>query len=448
MNPEVALFHCLVRKELRELFLGRALYAMFLVLAALTGASFLQALNLYGEASRAAANAPELARNLSPFDGVMVPTFGATYLVTTLLWPFVVIRQLGGDIQSGAIKLWLQLPARPVSILFSKLLALAAAWLLAVAIPVSAAVIWRGESGHVAGLELLGLVAGHTLYAAVVACLSLAVVAWAGSASVASLLVLAATLGSWTLDFSGAGQARGLGRMASLSLTGILRPWEDGIFWARNLGVCVVVCSGLIAFADAGLWPGRRLRQRLGQAMVTALVSLPLAALAAQLRFSRDLTENRKNSFAPEEEAALSRLDQEIRIDVHLSPEDPRYHDFERSVLSKLRRVAPRIRMRLFATSAGTFGPGEDERYGEIRYHYAGRMDMSRSTSPREVLPILWALSGTEPPLPRPSDYSGYPLVAPGRVAGPWFFGLLPTIIALGASWRHWPRRLFLKEKQ
>jgi hypothetical protein len=125
-----------------------------------------------------------------------------------------------------------------------------------------------------------------------------------------------------------------------------------------------------------------------------------------------------------------------LAVTVHLAPEDPRYTDLQRNVLAKLERVLPKMSVGLaggrqsFAANAG------DERYGEVEYVYGGRSDISRSTSPREILPMLYGLAGVRPPTPAPgADYPGYPLVAPGEVALLWFFGGLPFCIAL-VWWR------------
>ena len=94
----------------------------------LTGYSYIQAAHLYAEASRSAAHAPELARGLSPLDGILVPTMGALYLVVTLLYPFVVIRTVSAEKQSGALKLILQLPYSTSALLAAKLVAVVVAW--------------------------------------------------------------------------------------------------------------------------------------------------------------------------------------------------------------------------------------------------------------------------------------------------------------------------------
>jgi hypothetical protein len=77
-----------------------------------------------------------------------------------------------------------------------------------------------------------------------------------------------------------------------------------------------------------------------------------------------------------------------------------------------------------------------DDAYGEIEYVYGNRSDMSRSTSPREILPLLYALANTQPPTPgSATEYPGYPLVASADASWLWFLGGLPLLIALGWLW-------------
>ena len=99
-------------KEIREVLSGRALWTMLLFLCPLVGYSFFQAASLYGEASASARESPLLASGLSPLDGVLVPSFGALYLGITLLFPFVAIRTLGHEKETGALRLLVQLPYR------------------------------------------------------------------------------------------------------------------------------------------------------------------------------------------------------------------------------------------------------------------------------------------------------------------------------------------------
>src|SRR5476649_793308 len=151
----------LFTKELWEIVGGRALWTMLLMLCPLVGYSFYQAVSLYGEASAGVQQSPVLATGLSPFDGVIVPTLGAFYVAVTLLFPFVAIRVLGHEKESGALRLLIQLPYRPETLIATKLVAVTAAWLLAAVPALSALVIWAMLGGHLYSLETLNLVLGH-----------------------------------------------------------------------------------------------------------------------------------------------------------------------------------------------------------------------------------------------------------------------------------------------
>ena len=111
----------LFAKELREIITGRALWTLLLLACPLVGYSFFQAMSLYSEASAEAANSPVLATGLSPLDGILVPTFGSFYVAVTLLFPFVAIRVLGQERESGALRLLVQLPYSALTLILAKL---------------------------------------------------------------------------------------------------------------------------------------------------------------------------------------------------------------------------------------------------------------------------------------------------------------------------------------
>src|ERR1700716_1817856 len=141
----------LLVKELWEILGGRALWTMLLLMCPLIGYSFFQAISLYGEASAAGLQSPVLASSLSPLDGVLVPTFGAFYVAVTLLFPFVAIRVLGHEKETGALRLLVQLPYGSGTLIAAKLAAVLAAWLLASLPVLSALAIWRALRGPMAG---------------------------------------------------------------------------------------------------------------------------------------------------------------------------------------------------------------------------------------------------------------------------------------------------------
>src|SRR5258708_33788115 len=96
----------------------------------------------------------------------------------------------------------------------------------------------------------------------------------------------------------------------------------------------------------------------------------------------------------------------------------------------------PHVTIRLATSGQSMVGSASDDAYGEAEYSYDGRSDKSRSTSHREILPLIYALAGR--PIPKPvagEDYPGYPLVADASAALAWVFGGLPLLIVI-AWWR------------
>ena len=426
----------LLVKELWEILSGRALWTMLFLMCPLIGYSFFQAISLYGEASAAGLLSPVLASSLSPLDGVLVPTLGASYVAVTLLFPFVAIRVLSQEKESGALRLLVQLPYRSSTLIAAKLAAVLAAWVLSSVPAFSALAIWRLLGGHLSAPETLNLLFGHLLYGLLVGAIALFAASVSESAATAAIVTLAFTIGSWVLDFTVAGHPGLLEWIARLSLTQVLRTFEQGLLSAGLVvGIGTAVC-GFAALATVWLPPGVHVRNKLVRSIVCVLVAAIVLGLATQIRVSIDVTEDQRNSFPAADQRALAKLAEPLVVTVHLAPEDPRYADLQRNVLAKLERVLPHVSIRLaggrqsLATNAG------DDSYGEVEYTYDGRSDISRSSSPREILPLLYGLAGVKPPAPAPGgDYPGYPLVANGQVALLWFFCGLPLFIAL-AWWR------------
>src|SRR6266446_1770882 len=192
----------LLTKELWDVASGRALWTMLLILCPLVGYSLVQAIALYSEASVAALQSPTLASGLSPLDGVLVPTCGAFYVAVTLLFPFVAIRALGLEKESGALRLLVQMPYRSSTLITAKLAAVLAAWVLSSVPAFSALAIWRMLDGHLSAPETLNLLFGHLLYGLLVGAIALFAASVSESAATAAIITLAFTIGSWVLDFT------------------------------------------------------------------------------------------------------------------------------------------------------------------------------------------------------------------------------------------------------
>jgi len=440
----------LFAKELREILSGRALWTLLLLACPLVGYSFFQAISLYAEASAAAANSPVLATSLSPLDGILVPTFGSFYVAVTLLFPFVAIRVLGEEKQTGALRLLVQLPYHSATLVWVKLAAVFFAWLLC-AIPVlSSAVIWWIAGGHLSAAEIVTLFLGHLLYGLLIGAVALFAASITESSATAAIVTLAFTIGSWVLDFTIAGRPGWLEWLAHLSLTQFIRTFEQGLLSGSLVAGAVVAVCTFAALATVWLPPGIAVRQKLMRSAVCVGAAAVTLVVVAQIKASIDVTEDRRNSFALADAKQLAGLAEPLAITVHLAPEDPRYVDLQRNVLAKLERVMPRISIRLAAGRQSLASSAGDEAYGEIEYRYGARSDTSRSTSPREILPLIYELAGVPRPAPIPSaEFPGYPFVLDGAFAVLWFVVILPILIVL-AWWRS--RRLpsgnpmFLKE--
>lgn len=423
----------LLAKELAEIVSGRALWTMLLLVCPLVGYSFLQAVSLYGEASAAAAQSPAAASSLSPLDGILVPTFGALYVAVTLLFPFVAIRVLGQEMESGALRLLVQLPYRSATLVFAKLVAVVAAW-TAVSLPaLSALAIWTMMGGHVSAPETLNLLFGHLLYGLLVGAIALAAATLTESSATAAIVALAVTIGSWVIDFTFAGRSGVSGWLAQISLTQALRPFEQGLLSTGRVFGIMAVVWGLATLSGIWLPPGIATRTKIVRSVPCVLLTMGALLGASQIRTSLDVSEDRRNSFAVADQRLLATLRLPLVVTVDLVPEDPRYVDLQRNVLGKLERAMPSVSIVLAGRQ--DFAASSDA-YGQVKYAYDGRSDVSRSTSPREILPLLYALADTQPPAAtQGGEYPGYPLIANADAALPWFFGGLPLLIVL-AWWR------------
>jgi hypothetical protein len=416
---------------------------MLLLLCPLIGYSFVQAVSLYSEASVSALQSPVLARGLSPLDGVLVPSLGAWYVGTTLLFPFVAIRVLSQEKESGALRLLVQLPYRSATLVAAKLTAVLAAWGLASLPALSALGIWGLLGGHVSPPETLTLLVGHLGYGLLIGAMALFAASLADSAATAAIITLAFTIGSWVLDFTVAGRPGVLAWVAGLSLTQTLRPFEQGLLEVRLVVGIAAAIGGFAAFAAVWLPPGVPVRAKLARALGCILVTGIILALATQIRTALDVTEDQRNSFPPADQWALAQLTQPLVVTVHLVPEDPRYADLQREVLAKLARALPHVTIRLASGRHTLTSSTEDEAYGEVQYAYGARVAISRSTSPGEVLPLLYGLAQVPVPTATAADeYPGYPCVANAQAALLWFCGGLPLVIGLTWWWTRRPPRI------
>ena len=432
MLSRSALLFC---KEWRELLSSRSWWLLLLVVGPLTGQGFISAVNLYAEASGIGGGPAALPQGLTPLDGILVPTFGAYELAVTLLFPFIAIRLLSAEKESGAWKLSLQFPTGSGGQVAAKVLALATGWLGAWLPGVLAVVLWKSYGGHLHWPETLNLVLGHWLRMLISGGVAIAAAALAESAASAAIVTLTFTLGTWALDFIATGRGGWLAAVAAYTPTAALRSFEHGLLKLST--VFVMLALSIAGFAIAAVWldGGLGIRTRLVRVLVVVLSATGVVWLGSFAHTSPDVSEDRRNSFPRADEIALRQIHEPLRITINLAAEDPRLMDYERGILTKLKRILPRVEVEMVAQSRTGLFEEQEEHYGEIWYELGGRRMMSRSTTVPIVLEELYQLAHLNPPAPADEDaFPGYPLAASPRGARLIFYLLWP-LAALSTWW-------------
>lgn len=426
-------FCWLLEKEGRELLVSRSWWSLLLAMGPLVGVSFISAVRTYAEVSGLNGTAAGVGEALSPLTGVWGPTFSACELAAVFLLPFVAIRQVAGDRQSGALKLELQQGMSPLARMAAKALILLAGWLIAMLPALSAILLWRSYGGSVYAPEMATLVGGHLLNAGLTIALGAAAASLAEHPSTAAIITLGATVGTWILNFFGAIQGGWWERAAEYTPAALVAEFQHGLVRLDTVLTALVLIAAGLGLAALWMRLGVAVKRRVSESL--ALGGLAAAAIFACTfcRPSWDTSENRGNSFPHTDERALRQIHAPLRIVAHLAAEDPRRSDLEHRALSKLRRAMPNVEVRyVAATSIGLFEQ-TSAGYGEIWYSLGGRSEMSRATTAESVLETIYSLAGLAPPKEdEDAVFRGHPLAAPPTGAGTLFYGLWPGLTLAG----------------
>jgi hypothetical protein len=429
-------FLWLLEKEWRELLASRAWWVMLLLIGPLVGVSFIGAVRTYAEVSGlngTASSAIGAGDAFSPLVGVWAPTFSACELAAAFLLPFVGIRLVSGDKQSGALKIELQHSMSALSRIAAKALVLLAGWSLTSAAPLAAIVLWKAYGGSVYAPELVTIAFGHVLNAGLTIALAAAMASLTNHPSTAAILTLSVTVGTWILNFIAAVQGGVWERAAGYTPTAMVAEFQHGL--VRLDVVLIALALILTGLALAALWMrlGVPVRRRTYESVALAAGTIAVVVACTFATPSWDASENRMNSFSEADEAALTSIHAPLHIEAHLAPEDPRRVDLERRALSKLRRVLPKTQVQyVSATSIGLFEQSAPH-YGEIWYDLGGRREMSRLTTAEGVLETVYALAGIKPPVESDEEiFRGHPLAAQPKGAAAVFYGIWPAVIVAG----------------
>jgi ABC-2 type transport system permease protein len=424
----------LLEKEARELLASRAWWVLLVVMGPLVGFAFIGSVRTYAEASGLNGTAAGVGEAFSPLIGIWAPTFSACELAAVFLLPFVAIRLVAGDRQSGALKLESQQSLSPVVRVAVKALVLLAGWVIASMPAAVAIVLWRSYGGSIYGPEIATVVAGHLMNAGLTIGLAAATASMTEHPSTAAIVTLSVTVGTWILSFIAAVQGGIWERLARYTPTAMVAEFQHGLVRLDVvIAALALIASGL---GLAAIWVrlGAPVGRRIGESLCVAIMTAVVVAAGASATASWDLSESRANSFPAADERALSAIREPISIEVHLAPEDPRRVDLERHVLAKLRRVRPDLHVRyVSATSIGLFEQTSGG-YGEIWYDIGGRKSAGRSVTTEAVLETLYSLAGTPPPAADDEGvFRGHPLVTRATGAAAVFYLLWPALLVSAA---------------
>jgi ABC-2 type transport system permease protein len=422
-------FLWLLNKECRELIVSRAWWVLLLGMGPLVGMSFIGAVRTYAEVSGFNGTSAGVGEALSPLTGVWAPTFSACELAAVFLLPFVAIRQVAGDRQSGALKLELQQGVSALPRVAAKALVLLAGWLVAMLPALSAILLWKSYGGSVYAPEVSTLAVGHVLNAGLTIGLAAATSSIAEHPSTAAILTLGVTVGTWIVNFFGAIQGGWWERAASYTPAAMVAEFQHGLWRLDTTLIALALMVAGLGVAAVWMRLGIDVSRRGYESIGIGVLAAGSIFACTFLTASWDTSESRSNSFSEADEQALRQIQAPLRIEAHLAPEDPRRLDLEHRALSKLRRVMPRLRVEyVSATSIGLFEqtrPG----YGEIWFDLNGRRTMSRMTTAEGVLEAIYSLAGVAPPAETDEAvFRGHPLAVPAKGAGAVFYGLWPSL--------------------
>ena len=423
----------LLDKEWRELLSSRAWWVMLVLIGPLVGVSFISAVSTYAELSGLNGTSAGVGQAFSPLIGVWAPTFSACELVAAFLFPFVGIRLVAGDRQSGALKLELQHPMPPLVRIAVKAAVLLAGWVIATAAPVLAVLMWRHYGGSIYPPELGAVIVGHLLNAGLTVALAAATASITEHPSTAAILTLAVTVGTWIINFVAAVHGGIWAQIAEYTPTAMVAEFQHGLIRLDVVLIATVLIATGLMLAAIWIRLGVAVRRRVHESIALAAAAIALMMLGSFAYPSWDVSEARINSFSEPQEEALKGIHGPLAIEAYLAPEDPRRVDLENKAIAKLRRVFPRLQVHYVSrTSTGLFEQTADH-YGEIWYEAGGRKVMSRSTTADGVLEAIFSLAGVTPPDETDEMFGGHPLAVPPRGATALFYGIWPaTMLAAG----------------
>src|SRR5207245_10563812 len=124
----------------------------------------------------------------------------------------------------------------------------------------------------------------------------------------------------------------GSSQLAGLSLTALLRPFEQGLLSIPAVLCMLIATVGFLALAASWLPPGVLLARRVKGSVLIVVGAAIVIAVAAQAKTVVDVTPDRRNSFPLPDEQLLGQLSERLLVTVHMTSSAPRLTGLDRKV--------------------------------------------------------------------------------------------------------------------
>jgi hypothetical protein len=316
-------------------------------------------------------------------EGALAGVFGALLASVAIVFPLVAARAFARDRESGADVLLAQLGHRALPMLFARLVALMAGFLLFAAPALSAAAVLRLGGAEV-DLAVASALLGHALYALFVCGAAAVAAGLTRGVAAARLATLVVVAGLWLHERAG-------GKGGAFLPSAAVGVFERGVIDGRD--VLALLAGGLgLCVAGIALQGRAPLERRALRAGLALLVTAGLTLAASQVRRSWDVTSDRRSSLAPAAEASLALVGDPIRATVGVRADDPSFARLQREVLLPLARAS---RLRVVHDE----GVAPDD----VVWQVGGRTKTSRISGPgggnaEQMVPLVLELAGVKAP--------------------------------------------------
>jgi len=269
-------FLVLLGKEWRELLVSRPWWVLLLAMGPLVGVSFISAARTYAEVSGLNGTSVGVGEAFSPLVGIWAPTFSACEIAAVFMLPFVAIRLVAGDRQSGALKLEMQHPMSAFVRISAKAAVLFAGWIVASLAPAAAVLLWKTYGGSIYIPELASVIAGHFLNAGLTIALAAAAASLTEHPATAAIVTLSVTVGTWILNFIAAVQGGWWERAAGYTQPAMVAEFQHGLI--RMDAVLIAFTLMGLGVALASIW--MRLGVAVQRRVYESVLAIAVAAAA------------------------------------------------------------------------------------------------------------------------------------------------------------------------